>query len=70
MVKELIEYYWNEQTETAEFLYEVDAPCNHKACEPEERFVVETRSAPLKVEPNLETYMAQLDRWHRDERNT
>jgi hypothetical protein len=56
--KELVEYYWNEQTETAEIFYTFTTPTG------ELDTVIETRHMPIKVEtPSLETYWSQLKFW-------
>lgn len=61
-MRELVEYYWNEQTEIAEFLYE------HTSNTGEVSVSIESRPAPLQVDvPSLETYLSQVKRWLLDE---
>jgi hypothetical protein len=67
-VKNLVEYYWNEQTEIAEFIYELTASCKHAVCEVEISLVKETSHVPLKInEPNVEIYWSQLKCWLKNE---
>jgi hypothetical protein len=61
-MKELVEYFWNEQTETAEFTYEgIDSLGEIKV-------ITEIRPSPLVVEaPKIDLYWSQLICWLRDE---
>lgn len=47
--KELVEYSWDEATQTAEFIYDSA-----------QGVVQETQHRPLKAEPNLNKYWAEL----------
>lgn len=61
MDKKLVEYFWNDQTETAEFTYESEV-------NGEVVTTKETRPSPLVVEAtDLDLYWSQLKCWLQDE---